>query len=184
MSISVNTTVYTVGHSNRESQDLLTLLASIPIRIVVDIRSYPQSNRFPHFSHDNLRQILEENQLVYHWAGRQLGGLRPSIQNSLHIGLDDNQRGFADYMQSDAFSIAITQLLNLAQKGNTVLLCAEMQPEHCHRSLISDYLLLRGVDVKHLINEGHVISHQLSPSARRESHELIYDRGVTQELNL
>jgi uncharacterized protein (DUF488 family) len=86
-------------------------------------------------------------------------------------------------MESDLFQKAAVQLINLATSANTAILCAERLPEHCHRSLISDYLLLQGVEVLHIIDQDTITSHQLSPLARRESQQLIYDRGTTRSLH-
>lgn len=173
------TCLYTVGHGDRSQAELLSLLDSQAIRTLVDIRAHPQSGRFPHFSEAALRAACEERGLTYHWAGRQLGGQRPAAAGSRHQALDEGLRGFADYMDSEPFPRAAAQIRNLADRGATAVLCAERDPLFCHRSLLSDYLLLQGVEVLHLIGPGEVREHQLRPEARRESAELIYDRVMT-----
>lgn len=175
-------TLYTVGHSNRSLDELLNLLLSVDIGVLVDIRARPQSRRFPHFSGDMLRAAVERVGLIYHWAGRQLGGLRESRADSMHAALADGLRGFADYMDTAEFQTAAAQLARLAARAPTAILCAERLPEECHRSLIADYLTLQGMRVIHLIEEDELREHRLRPEARRESAQLIYDRHTTGRL--
>jgi hypothetical protein len=91
--------------------------------------------------------------------------------------------GYADYMETDRFEKGATQLVNLAARSPTAMLCAERAPERCHRRLIADYLTLRGVEVIHLIERTEARVHSLSSEARRESAQLIYDRHVGTELD-
>jgi len=178
-------TLYTLGHSNRTVAELIALLRPIPITTLVDVRAYPQSQRHPQFSQEALRQSLEAAGIIYHWAGKQLGGMRRAQGGSKHIALqDESLRAYADYMECEVFHKAIVQLMHLAATAGTVILCAEKLPGDCHRNMISDYLLLQAVDVRHIIDEGKIVGHQLSPFARRESRQLIYDRGATQFLDL
>lgn len=114
-----------------------------------------------------------------------MGGRREPRGDSQHIGIKDvNLRAFADYMETEAFQKAAVQLINLAALGNTAILCAEKLPEHCHRGLIADYLLLQGAEVLHIIDQTTILRHPLSPMARRESVQLIYDRGATRPLDV
>ena len=177
-------TLHTIGHGNRALTDFCSLLTDHAIQSLVDVRAQPHSSRFPHFSMDALRAATEELGIVYHWAGRQLGGRRPVRAGSRHQALDQGLRGYADYMESDRFQVSATQLANLAAKSRTAILCAERSPERCHRRLIADYLTLQGVEVVHLLDRGDARPHQLSREARRESAQLIYDRHVNAELEL
>ena len=174
--------VYTLGHSNRGPDELLALLASEAVAALVDVRAQPCSNRFPHFSGERLRMTLEDGGIVYHWAGRQLGGQRNPRPDSRHSALPQTLRGYADYMEGEAFRRAARQLLNMAARAPTAILCAERLPEHCHRRLIADYLYLQGARVVHIIDAGDKREHGLSSEARRESAQLIYDRNSTVEL--
>ena len=128
------------------------------------------------------RRAMEELDIVYHWAGRQLGGHRPARPHSAHRALEEGLRGYADYMETDFFQQSAAQLINLAAKSPTAMLCAEISPQRCHRRLIADYLVLRGAEVIHLIAVGDACVHHLSPEARRESAQLIYDRHRSAEL--
>ncbi|HKJ10677.1 MAG TPA: DUF488 domain-containing protein [Gammaproteobacteria bacterium] len=174
--------LYTVGHSDRPLAGLVELLSAAGIATLVDVRAQPQSRRHPQFSESSLRGACDHNGMVYHWAGRQLGGRRPVRGDSPHTMLEEGLRGFADYMQTDAFQRAATQLRSMAGRGATAIMCAERDPARCHRSLIADYLTLQGTRVVHLIDLGRTHEHQLRSEARRESAALIYDRHGTGSL--
>ncbi|MDV3238238.1 MAG: DUF488 domain-containing protein [Gammaproteobacteria bacterium] len=179
------TTLYTVGHSQRTLDDLMSLLHAAGIATLVDVRRRPQSARYPHFNEDSLRAAATAAGMQYHWAGRQLGGQRAPLAGSPHRALgDDGLRGYADYMDQDAFAKAAAQLIGLARRAPTAILCAERDPLHCHRSLIADYLTLQGIEVIHLLDAGVSRPHALRPEARRESARLVYDRHTSGELPL
>jgi uncharacterized protein (DUF488 family) len=177
-------TLFTIGHGNRRLEEFFALLTEKSIQSLVDVRAQPYSRRFPHFSTDALREAAEDLGIVYHWAGRQLGGRRSVEPDSPHHALERSLRGYADYMETDRFQQSATQLVNLAAKTITAILCAERSPERCHRKLIADYLTLRGVEVVHLLDRDDAHVHQLSVEARRESAQLIYDRHANAELDL
>jgi uncharacterized protein (DUF488 family) len=169
--------IYTIGHSNRSLHELVALLRGAAVQTVVDTRSVPGSRRYPHFSEDNLRAALGGADMVYHWAGRQLGGHRPTHSDSVHTALtSDGLRAFADYMDTEAFRKGAQQLLQFAGRTTLALLCAERLPQDCHRSLIADYLVACGARVNHLIDPGHQVAHRLSVLARWVPPRLIYDR--------
>lgn len=175
--------IYTVGHSNLAIDHFVRLISEFKISVLVDIRAYPYSQRYPWFNTDTLRQYLENHDIVYHWAGKQLGGHRQPKSNTKNVALSDpGLRGFADYMQSNEFEKVACQLINLSNRGETAVMCAERLPEHCHRGLLSDYLVLRGVTVMHIVDVQTAAEHKFSTLARRESAALIYDRNVTASL--
>lgn len=177
-------TLFTIGHGNRRLDEFFSVLTERTIQSLVDVRAQPFSRRFPHFATDALRESAEDLGIVYHWAGRRLGGRRSTEPDSPHHALERGLRGYADYMETDRFQESATQLARLATKSTTAILCAERSPERCHRRLIADYLTLRGVEVVHLMDRGDARIHQLSVEARRESAQLIYDRHVSAELDL
>ena len=177
-------TLYTVGHSNRPLAELIALLKDAGVSILVDVRAQPRSQRHPQFNDDSLRAACEHAGIAYHWAGRQLGGMRAPRADSPHRALDEKRRGFADHMDTDAFQKGAAQLRNMAARAPSAILCAEREPRDCHRALIADYLALQGVRVVHLIAPGERREHALSPEARRESATLIYDRNLSGELEL
>jgi len=178
-------TLFTVGHSNCSLQELIDLLTEAGVTTLVDVRAQPHSSRHPQFEGEVLRGAAEDAGMVYHWAGRQLGGRRQAVAGSPHVALaEDGLRGYADYMDTESFRKAAAQLIQLAGRAPTAVLCAERLPEHCHRSLLADYLTLQGVKVVHLAAPADFREHQLSPTLRRDSATLIYDRNVSGRLDL
>jgi uncharacterized protein (DUF488 family) len=180
----VTLTLYTVGHGNRKIEELVSLLKEAGVDTLVDVRAQPRSRHNPQFNDDALRLACENAGIVYHWAGRQLGGMRAPRPDSPHAALDENLRGFADHMDTDVFQKGASQLQHLAARGVCAMLCAERDPAQCHRSLIADYLTLQGARVVHLIARGETREHALSPAVRRESAALVYDRQVSGRLGL
>lgn len=177
--------LYTVGHGSRGGDELIELLRAAAVATLVDIRAQPQSRRHPQYNMAMLREAAGRAGLAYHWAGRQLGGMRAPRADSRHWALrDDGLRGFADYIDDAGFQRGLAQLLKLAAAGPTAMLCAEREPLNCHRSVIADYLVLQGARVLHLMSPGELREHQLRPEARRESAALIYDRQATAALDL
>jgi uncharacterized protein (DUF488 family) len=176
--------LWTIGHGNRSIEELIAMLTEAGIATLVDVRARPHSTRHPQFNEESLREASGQANIVYHWAGRHLGGKRAPQLNSPHSALDEGRRGFADHMGTEVFQRAVSQVVNLAARGPTAMLCAERDPQQCHRALIADYLLLQGMRVVHLIETGKSHEHLLSPQARRESAALIYDRQATAELDL
>lgn len=170
--------LYTLGHGNRTQQELFAMLFEAGIATLVDVRAVPRSKRNPQFDEDALRATCPQAGIIYHQAGRQLGGLRTTLPDSPHAALDPTLRGFADHMQTEGFRKAAAQLTAMAAKTPTAILCAERDPARCHRGLIADYLILQGMQVVHLIAPGESHEHLLNPAARRESAALIYDARI------
>lgn len=176
--------IYTLGHSDRSIEEFLSLLKKYDIRTLVDIRAYPHSTRYPHFSEDFLKETISHNGIDYHWAGRQLGGMRKPARSDSHSALDrDSFRGFAEYMETRAFQNAVARLRELALNSPTAIMCAEKQALNCHRSLISDYLVFRNIEVEHIIDETSTIIHSLNELARTNSSMLVYDRNTSGSLD-
>lgn len=176
--------IYTIGHSNRSIEAFIEVLKSFAVTTLVDVRAYPRSRHYPWFCQDDLREALYPENIFYHWAGRHLGGMRTPRPQSVHVALEeDGFRAYADHMQTSEFQVAARQLINLSQKAVLAFMCAERRPEECHRHFLSDYLLLQGCEVEHIIETGTSYAHQLNVNARRESSELIYDRMSSGELN-
>jgi len=179
--------IYTVGHSNRSFAEFLAVLEVHKIQILVDVRSYPNSKRHPQFNQEELRLALENSDIEYHFAGRALGGMRKSElskSSSRHTAIEsEGFRAYAEHMETLLFQKGINQLTNLSSNAALTIMCAEKLPDQCHRFYLSDYLLFQGFEVNHIINETQVREHLLSPLARRESSELVYDCMSTGELD-
>lgn len=178
------TEIYTVGHSNRSQHGLITLLRGLGVAALVDVRAVPRSTRHPQFNMAALREACRQVSIAYHWAGRQLGGMRSPIEHSPNTMLDGTLRGYADYMNSPMFIRAIDQLINLATQAKVAIMCAERSFQNCHRALIADYLSTRGVVVIHAITDQQTERHRLSPQAREVCAGLVYDRGDQREFEV
>lgn len=162
--------VFTVGHSTRPIADLLALLAEHGVRTLVDVRRFPGSRRHPQYSRDALAASLAEAGIQYvHEPG--LGGRRAARPDSPHTAWRvEAFRGYADYMETPEFQAALERLIRRAEdqaEGQTVaILCAEAVPWRCHRRLISDALVARGVQVMHILSPGRAEPHALDSNAR------------------
>lgn len=167
-------TVWTIGHSTRPLADFLSALKSEGIRTLVDVRSFPGSRRYPQFGKEQLAASLADAQIRYeHFP--ELGGRRRARADSRNIAWrNEGFRGYADYMETESFNRGIQRLLDLARAGRTTIMCAEAVWWRCHRSLISDYLKARGVEVIHILDAGNSKPHPFTPAARIVDGELSY----------
>ncbi|HXH84577.1 MAG TPA: DUF488 domain-containing protein [Candidatus Tectomicrobia bacterium] len=158
--------VWTVGHSTRSIEDLVALLRAHRIATVADVRRYPASRRHPQFTREALAGALAAAGLGYvHLEG--LGGRRATRPDSVNRGWRDaGFRGYADHMQTEAFDMHLRALLEEAHRAPTAILCAEAVPWRCHRRLIADALVARGVEVRHIVGAGPAEAHALTPFAR------------------
>ena len=165
-------TLYTIGHSTRSLEELIALLREHGVERLADIRRYPGSRRYPHFSRDALQVSLPLQGVEYiHMP--ELGGRRKPAADSPNTALRNEQfRAYADHMAGDEFRAAVDALL--AFEGRTAVMCAEAVPWRCHRNLLSDELLRRGVEVVHILGRGEARRHEMSPMARVEGYHLVY----------
>ena len=167
-------TVYTVGHSTRSLDELLGLLRGHDVGIVADVRTVPKSRRHPQFGHEALADALGRAGLRYVHLP-ELGGLRRPRPDSPNGGWRNASfRGYADHLATDAFAHGLAELLALAAEGPVAAMCAEAVPWRCHRSLIADALLVRGVVVEHIVGPGPRRPHRLTPFARVDGQQLTY----------
>ena len=169
--------IWTVGHSTRPIEELIEALASFEIKVLVDVRSFPGSRRYPHFNREQLKASLAAAGIEYrHFP--ELGGRRRVRPDSLNMAWrNESFRGYADYMETDDFRTAVARLLDIARTRRTAIMCAEAVWWRCHRSLISDYLKAKGVEVIHIMAPGRSESHPYTSAARIVNGELSY-RGV------
>ncbi len=166
--------ILTIGHSTRPIQTFLRLLAAHEVRCLVDIRTIPKSRHNPQYSRDRLAPALRAAGIRYrHLPG--LGGLRHPRPDSANTGWQHRGfRGFADYMQTPAFARSLERCLVLAARERTVLMCAEAVPWRCHRSLVADALLVRGVDVREIASGVRTRPHVLTPFAKVSGTDISY----------
>jgi uncharacterized protein (DUF488 family) len=146
--------VCTIGHSNRSIGTFIELLEANEIVRVLDVRTVPRSRHNPQFNRDTLAESLGALDIGYaHLPG--LGGLRHALADSANTGWNYlSFRGYADYMQSSEFAENVQRVAELASSERCALMCAEAVPWRCHRSLIGDALLLRGIRVENIIGPG------------------------------
>jgi uncharacterized protein (DUF488 family) len=160
----VRSIIHTIGHSTRSLDELIALLHENGVRRLIDVRRYPGSRRFPHFSHASLSDSLPACGVAYEHAP-ELGGRRSSADDSPNKGWRNaGFRAFADYMMTDAFREALGRALD--GDDATAILCAEAVPWRCHRNLIADALVARGVHVTHILGSGSTSQHVLNAMAR------------------
>jgi len=168
-------TVYTVGHSTRALDEFLDLLAHHGIGGIADVRRFPASRRHPHFAREALARALGERGIAYDWLP-ELGGRRSSRGDSPHVAWRNAAfRGYADHMESSEFRAGLERLLALATARPTAVMCAEAVPWRCHRQLIADALVARGIAVQHVTGPGVASTHRLPPFARVEGERIVYD---------
>lgn len=168
--------LYSIGHWNYSVEQLLGLLARHAIKSLVDIRRFPGSRKFPHLNQESLSAGLEQGGVEYHWL-ESLGGRRHSRKDfvSPNSGLrNESFRNYADYMGTPEFREGIDRLLEIATRKRTAMMCAEAMFWRCHRRLVSDYLLTRGIIVEHIMPSGDLHRHTMTDAARIENGELVY----------
>src|SRR6185436_12772996 len=131
-------TLWTIGHSTRPIDEFVQLLGAFHIHTLVDVRTYPASRRYPQFNKPNLAASLAEVAVRYQHLP-ELGGRRRAKPDSLNMAWRNEMfRGYADYMESEAFLEGIERLLAAAREQRTAIMCAEAVWWRCHRSLIAD----------------------------------------------
>jgi uncharacterized protein (DUF488 family) len=177
--------VYTIGHGNRPFDELVSLLHLNGVSCLVDVRAFPGSRRHPHFGRSELERSLPENEVRYVWEGKALGGRRRPRSDSQHTAMRNASfRAYADHMESPEFREGLDRLLQRAAAERPAIMCAERLPWQCHRYMISDYLVARGVEVLHVIDGSPPRAHALRAEARILGDGLIYDGGSQPGLDL
>jgi uncharacterized protein (DUF488 family) len=166
--------IFTIGHSTRTLEAFVDLLRAHAVSRVVDVRTIPRSRRNPQFNRETLPQALHRRKIHYtHVAA--LGGLRHARKDSLNTGWQNASfRGFADYMQTAEFERGIEKLVEVAGKERVAVMCAEAVPWRCHRSLIADALLVRGIAVHHITSLKRAEPHRLTSFVQVKGTEITY----------
>jgi uncharacterized protein (DUF488 family) len=167
--------IWTIGHSTRTIDEFISLLEENEIKLLVDVRAFPGSKRYPQFNKDALADSLNAHGIRYeHFP--ELGGRRKSRPDSRNTAWRNASfRGYADYMETEQFRKGIERLLDVAAEvGPTAIMCAEAIWWRCHRSLVSDYFKARGVEVLHVLGANKVEPHPYTSAARIVNGELSY----------
>lgn len=167
--------VHTAGHSTLSLEAFVDLLAAHGIRAVADVRRYPASRRHPHFAREAFDAGLAAAGITYLWIP-ELGGRRPTRPDSPHRAWKvEGFRGYADHLETPEFASGLDRLLALAAAHPTAVVCAEAHHTKCHRRILADALLARGIEVLHTRPNTPPEPHHLPPFARIEGTRLIYD---------
>lgn len=166
--------VYTIGHSTRPIEEFIGLLQAHEVARVIDVRTIPRSRYNPQYNRDELARSLAQHGIGYtHFPG--LGGLRRRQQQSPNSGWHNASfQGYADYMQTDEFAKNLEQVMEIARLELLALMCAEAVPWRCHRSLIADALLVRGVRVEEINNMRRTQPLELTTFARVTGNRITY----------
>ena len=174
MASSTALQIWTIGHSTRSLEDLIALLNDNQIQALADVRSFPGSRKFPHFNAEALAVSLREAGIEY-IPFKQLGGRRKVRPDSPHtVWRNEAFRGYADYMDTDDFKKGIEELLQLAAKKRTAIMCSEAVWWRCHRSMISDYLKSICVTVIHIMAPGKTEEHPYTSAATIVDGKIFY----------
>jgi len=178
------TTLHTFGHGTLTAEAFASLLDGAQLRRVADVRSFPGSRRNPQFGREEMERWLPGAGIDYAWI-RALGGRRRSTGASKHVALhNDAFRAYADYMATPEFVAGIEELLALAAGDPTTVMCSESVWWRCHRRLLADYLVLvRGINVVHLMQDGRLTPHAPTAGVRLTGEHLVYDVGATPPLS-
>ncbi len=168
------TVVLTIGHSTRTLEAFLHLLQAHAVKRVVDVRTVPRSRHNAQFNRETLPDALQAAGIGYtHMGG--LGGLRHPRSDSPNTAWRNASfRGFADYMQTPEFRARLKAVMTFARKQRIALMCAEAVPWRCHRALIADVLVARGVSVRHIMTPTRAEPHTVTPWARVEGESVTY----------
>lgn len=171
-------TMFTIGHSTLPIDIFIHALKENGVELLIDVRTIPRSRHNPQFGKDELADSLQSAAIEYCWM-QALGGLRHARKDSINIGWRNASfRGYADYMQTDAFADALSELMALDEDRNAAILCSEAVPWRCHRSLIGDALLAHNHPVEDIFvttaGKTHRKPHTLISFARVEDGRLWY----------
>lgn len=167
--------IWTVGHSTRSSQEFNEILLAHPINALVDVRSFPGSRRHPQFNKHELSRTLEAIGIIYSPCPQLGGRRRPSPHSKNTAWKNPSFRAYADHMESEEFKKGIEELLELTQEKRTAIMCAEALWWRCHRRLIADFLKANGVEVIHVLDVKKTETHPYTTAARIIDGRLSYE---------
>jgi uncharacterized protein (DUF488 family) len=166
--------IFTIGHSTRSIEELISLLKAYEIQTVIDIRTIPKSRHNPQFNQNSLKKSLKKSKIGYRHL-KELGGLRHPLKDSINTGwINASFQGYADYMQTPSFQKGLEKLETIAFQKRCALLCAEAVPWRCHRNLVADALTIRKWKVFHIQTQKNAKKHRRTPFSRIKKGILFY----------
>jgi uncharacterized protein (DUF488 family) len=181
MNCAVGRTVHTIGHSTRGIQEFTALLKAHAVTLVVDVRRWPASRRYPHFRRQALVEYLSNESIDYLWR-EDLGGFRKPSGDSQNTAWKVGAfRAYADFMLTPIFETAMQEVVQLIASKRMAIMCAEAVPWRCHRQLLADAFLVRGFSVRHIM-DGGCHAHHLPPFALPKGTKIFYPAAPQLEL--
>jgi uncharacterized protein (DUF488 family) len=172
--------VFTIGHSTRPIEEFVRMLRAHGVKRLVDVRTVPGSRHNPQFGSQALQASLAYAGIDYLHM-KALGGLRKPRADSINTGWKNASfRGYADYMETEDFDLGLEELIEMAREERTAIMCAEAVPWRCHRSLIADALVARGISVDHIMSETRRDPHRVTSFAKRTGLRIIYPAEESQ----
>jgi len=169
--------IFTLGHSTRPLEQLVRLLESVRIIELWDVRSIPRSRANPQFTRESLQTALPAAGIAYRHVPALGGRRRPRPDSPNGAWQNESFRGYADYMDSPEFAFALDELVEAGRQHRVGVMCAEGNPFRCHRSLIADALLARGITSYELSSPGHAKAHRMTSFAVVASGRVRYPPG-------
>ncbi|MBV9342226.1 MAG: DUF488 domain-containing protein [Acidobacteria bacterium] len=167
--------IYTIGHSTRRFEEFTATLRAHSIQAVIDIRAFPGSRRFPHFSRQSLEGALAAEGFQYRWLEGLGGRRRKTLEVSPNSALRSASfRNYADHMLTPEFNQAAGHLIEIAAEWRAAMMCAERLYFRCHRMLVSDWLVAHGHEVLHIDDARPPVAHKLLPEAQIVNGQLLY----------
>ncbi|HZH87902.1 MAG TPA: DUF488 domain-containing protein [Chitinophagaceae bacterium] len=178
MAAAVESKIWTIGHSTHDIDVLIEMLKAFKIEIVLDVRRFPSSRKFPHFNKETFRNALQDQNIGYlHLEG--IGGRRKIIVKSKNVAWrNPSFRAYADHMETAEFKESFEELKNIARKQSAAILCSEAVWWRCPRSLLSDLLKINGWKVIHIMNAKKETEHPYTQAAQILEGELRYDLNI------
>ncbi|HEY9402073.1 MAG TPA: DUF488 domain-containing protein [Pyrinomonadaceae bacterium] len=166
--------IWTAGHSTRGFDEFMTMLSAYGIEAVADVRRFPASRKYPHFSQEYLSASLSSAGVEYLHIPELGGRRRPRPDSHNTVWRNESFRGYADHMETDGFRSGIESLLETARRKSTAIMCSEAVWWRCHRALIADFLKVRGVTVEHILSREKSAEHPYTSAARATGGRLTY----------
>lgn len=164
--------IFTIGHSNRSAEELIALLREAEVDLLVDVRTVPRSRYNPQFNTDALPAPLAEAGIGYRHMG-VLGGLRhrPKGAGPSPNGMWESEafQAYADHALTPAFRAGLGELVGLGREHTPAVMCAEAVWWRCHRRIVADYLLVGGVEVRHIMDHGKIEPATLTPGTEPQA---------------
>jgi uncharacterized protein (DUF488 family) len=167
--------IWTVGHSIRSADEFNEILLQHEIGALIDVRSFPGSRRYPQFNKAELSAALASHGIGYLHLPQLGGRRRPSPTSKNTAWKNSSFRAYADHMESKEFQKGIVDLLKVAREKRTAVMCAEALWWRCHRSLIADFLKVKGIEVIHILDIRHTEPHPFTSAARLVAGQLSYE---------